>query len=290
MRAKAKAAAEAIAEKPAPAKPGPAIRPAVRAGDFYPAEAEALRREVESYLPSGGEKIRALACLVPHDSYIFSGPVAGAVYARLQLPPRFVILCPNHAGKGQPLAIMSEGAWQTPLGEARIDRELASELYSQFRLLREDPEAHRLEHAVEVQLPFLQVMRPDFTFVPISVSVGQYDTLAQLGETLATVVGERMQQVLIVVSSDMNHYESEALTRTKDEKVIEKMLALDPQGTFEAVGKYGVSMCGSSAAIVMLTAAKWMGAQSAELVKYATTGDRTGEHDTVVGYAGVVVR
>ncbi len=267
-----------------------ALRLSAAAGDFYPGDPVKLRGEVQSYVATGAEKVAALGCLVPHDSYAFSGHVMGAVYGRLKLARRFVILSPNHTGTGQRLAMLSQGAWPTPLGLARIDRELARELGGWFRLLREDPEALRSEQGVEAQLPFLQVLQPDFTFVPVSVSVGQFEPLAELGEALASVLGKRMHEVLIVASSNMNHYEAESTTRWKDEKLLEPLLALDARGLFDGVHKYDVSMCGYAAAVVMLTAAKWLGARSAELVKYGTTGDITGSHHTVVGYAGVIVR
>jgi AmmeMemoRadiSam system protein B len=220
---------------------------------------------------------------------MYSGHVAGAVYARLELPDRFIILCPNHTGMGQPLAIMSEGDWDTPLGTCSIDTELAQELRERFQLLSEDPDAHRAEHALEVQLPFLQAQKPQFTFVPIAVGVGRYEPLAELGDALATVIGARKESVLIVASSDMNHYESDAVTRVKDGKAIERMLALDPKGLFEVIVNEDVSMCGYGPAVAMLTAANQLGAMSAELVKYATSGDISGDRDMVVGYAGIVV-
>ena len=150
-----------------------AVRQPAVAGRFYPGNAQHLRAEVETYTTARAEasaqsepKIRALGCVVPHAGYMYSGHVAGAVYRRLELPRRFVILCPNHTGMGEPLAIMSEGAWHTPLGDVPIDDDLAKQLKSRMPLLTEDQEAHRYEHALEVQLPFLQVLVPGFQFVP----------------------------------------------------------------------------------------------------------------------------
>lgn len=262
--------------------------PAV-AGRFYPARPEVLMRDLQSYLPAGGEKIEAAGCVVPHAGYMYSGHVAGAVYARLALPERFIALCPNHTGLGKPLAIMSEGAWDTPLGQAEIDHELAMELRHAFPSLSEDAQAHRAEHALEVQLPFLQALRREFTFVPIAVGVGSYEPLAELGETIALVVAAHAEKILIIASSDMNHYESDAITRVKDSKAIEQLLKLDPRGLFEVVVNEDISMCGYGPAVAMLTAARRLGAESAELIKYATSADVSGDRDTVVGYAGIVV-
>ncbi len=262
--------------------------PAV-AGRFYPAKPEVLLRDVRSYLGTPIAKISAVGCVAPHAGYMYSGHVAGAVYARLDLPERFIILCPNHTGMGKPLAIMSAGVWDTPLGQCRIDEELARELRQAFPALSEDSEAHRAEHASEVQLPFIQAEKREFSFVPITVGVGRYEVLAALGDAMAEVVARQKGKILIVASSDMNHYESDAITRIKDAKAIERMLALDAKGLFDVVVSEDISMCGYGPAVAMLTAAKHLGAKSAELVKYATSGDVSGDKDLVVGYAGIVV-
>ncbi len=271
-------------------------RPAV-AGRFYPANAQRLRAEVETFItppatpgPDVAEaKIAAIGCIAPHAGYVYSGAVAGALYRRLRLPRRCVILCPNHTGQGEPLAIMSEGAWHTPLGDAPIDEEIATELKAATPLLIEDPEAHQYEHALEVQLPFLQILRPDFRFVPIAVGTSNFESLNALGEAMAAVLAELAEPVLIVASSDMNHYENDAITRTKDRRAIEQVLALDPRGLYETVRQGQISMCGYAPATIMLTAARKLGATKAELIRYATSGDVSGDRDTVVGYAGIAV-
>ena len=215
--------------------------------------------------------------------------VAGAVYRRLELPRRLVILCPNHTGMGEPLAIMSEGAWQTPLGDAAIDEVLAKELKARMPLLAEDQEAHRFEHALEVQLPFLQVLDPGFQFVPIMVGTSNFEVLSALGVVIASVATEAGGPVLVIASSDMNHYESDDITRVKDRLAIDKILALDARGLYETVHHDNISMCGYGPTVVMLTAAKKLGAKQAELIRYATSGDVSGERDMVVGYAGIAV-
>ena len=265
------------------------VRPPAVAGRFYPARPEILMRDVQSYLAAAGEKIKAMGCVVPHAGYMYSGHVAGAVYARLALPERFIILCPNHTGMGQPLAIMSEGTWNTPLGQAEIDSELALKLRRAYSALSEDANAHRAEHALEVQLPFLQALRGKVQFVPIAVGVRSFEPLAQLGEAMARVVAAHQAKVLIIASSDMNHYESDAITRVKDHKAIEPILRLDPRNLFDVVVNEDISMCGYGPTVAMLTAARRLGAESAELIKYATSGDVSGDWDAVVGYAGVIV-
>jgi MEMO1 family protein len=268
-------------------------QPAV-AGRFYPRDSDALLKDVQSYLARDGSDARAptpaLGCLVPHAGYIYSGAVAGAVYSSVDVPQRCIVLGPNHTGKGRPLAIMSDGAWETPLGPVPIDSNLANVLKQEFSPLTEDSDAHHSEHAIEVELPFLHTRRADFTFVPIALGTGQLDVLEKLGEAIAGVIQKQVEDILIVASSDMNHYENDAITRTKDHKAIERILALDARGLFDVVRNDQISMCGFGPAVVMLTATKRLGATSAQLVKYATSGDVSGDRNMVVGYAGMVVR
>jgi AmmeMemoRadiSam system protein B len=270
---------------------GTMIRHPAVAGRFYPGDPDILLSDVQSYISPPEEKpVSALGCVVPHAGYIYSGPVAGAVYARLVIPHCCILMCPNHTGVGHPLSIMSHGAWQTPLGKVSIDPELASTLKERFPLLAEDAQAHHHEHAAEVQLPFLQARRPHFTFVPIALGTGRFQDLEALGEAIAKVAAPQSEKILIIASSDMNHYESDSVTRVKDHKAIDRILALDPRGLYDVVMNENISMCGFGPAVAMLTAAKRLGATSAQLVKYATSGDVSGERNMVVGYAGVLVQ
>jgi hypothetical protein len=276
----------------------PILRHPAVAGRFYPDDPDDLRSEVRNYLSQSNGSLaplRALGCIAPHAGYIYSGHVAGAVFSRLEIPRRCIVLCPNHTGMGRALAIMSEGAWQTPLGEVPVDRALATTLKERFPALEEDSAAHRAEHAAEVQLPFLLLRQPRLQFVPIALGTRQFEVLEQLGMALADVITAQRDStpndsILIVASSDMNHYESDVVTRIKDQRAIERILTLDPRGLFEVVTQQNISMCGLGPAIAMLTAGRHLGAKSAELVKYATSGDISGDRETVVGYAGIVVR
>ena len=285
-----------------------AIRSPAVAGRFYPCRAEELLREIREYSSPGktpveAVRIAAIGCVAPHAGYIYSGGVAGAVYARLEIPERCVILCPNHTGKGRPLSIMANTTWQTPLGEVAADAEMGARLLRRFPALEEDSAAHRAEHAIEVQLPFLQARQPELNIVPIVVGTSDFDVLRGLGEALADVIAgrqeddpekdgqeeDRAEKVLIVASSDMNHYESDAITRVKDHKAIERVLAMDAYGLWEVVMNEDISMCGFGPTIVMLTAANLLGATAATLVKYATSGEVSGDYESVVGYAGIIV-
>jgi MEMO1 family protein len=264
--------------------------PAV-AGRFYPGDPEDLRAEAGSYLgqSKGASPIRAIGCIAPHAGYMYSGHVAGAVFSLIEIPALCIVLCPNHTGMGRALAIMSEGSWETPLGEVPIDEQLAASVRQRFPSLEEDSAAHRAEHAAEVELPFLQLRQPLLRFVPIALGTGRFEPLEELGFALSDVIKAQSEQVLIVASSDMNHYESDAVTRVKDHRAIERILTLDPRGLYETVTQQDISMCGFGPAVAMLTAARQLGAKSAELVKYATSGDVSGDRHMVVGYAGVVI-
>lgn len=268
-----------------------AIRHPAVAGRFYPSDPEVLQDEVRTYLSHAPSQkhVRALGCIVPHAGYIYSGHVAGAVFAQLEIPELCLVLCPNHTGIGRPLAIVSEGAWETPLGRVPIDDAFARALKQRCVLLEEDSTAHRNEHATEVELPFLQIRRPKLRFVPVALGTSQFEMLEQLGDAIADVIAAQNEDVLIVASSDMNHYESDAITRIKDHSAIEPILNLDARALYDAVIQQHISMCGFGPAIAMLTATKKLGATSAELVKYATSGDISGDRDLVVGYAGIIV-
>jgi AmmeMemoRadiSam system protein B len=272
-----------------------ALRTPAVAGRFYPGRADELLRDVRQYISppeisGAGGRVAAFGCVAPHAGYIYSGAVAGAVYSRLKIPERCVILCPNHTGKGRPLAIMAYTTWQTPLGEVGADADMGARLLRRFPALQEDSSAHRSEHAIEVQLPFLQALQPHLKIVPIVIGTTDFDVLRGLGEALGDVIGVlEEEEVLIIASSDMNHYESEAITRVKDRKAIERVLAMDARGLWEVVISEDISMCGFGPTVVMLTAAKILGATAATLIKYATSGEVSGDYESVVGYAGIVV-
>jgi AmmeMemoRadiSam system protein B len=267
----------------------PTIRHPAVAGQFYPRNPDRLVADIHTYARSQVAPIPAIGCIVPHAGYIYSGHVAGAVFAHLELPTRFVILCPNHTGMGTPLSVISQGQWETPLGTVSVDSKLAAGLKSNFSFLAEDVHAHRSEHAIEVQLPFLQARLEKFSFVPIAVGTGRFEALEMLGNAMAEVIAAQQEPVLMIASSDMNHYESDGITRQKDALAIQRILALDARGLFDTVNQQKISMCGYGPAVAMLTAARRLGATAAELIKYATSGDISGDREMVVGYAGIAV-
>jgi AmmeMemoRadiSam system protein B len=272
------------------------IRQPAVAGTFYPRDPCELLARVQRFLDEGRAEnstdsaADVIACLVPHAGYVFSGAVAGAVYARIKIPKRVVILGPRHRPGGANFAINSEGAWETPLGRAEINSELARALIAACPLLVEDTVAHRREHSLEVQLPFLQALSKDSRFVPIAIGTLNFDELAELGHAIAKVISNSLEPVLIVASSDLNHYESEKITHVKDHQAIDQMLALNPRQLHDTVQREGITMCGCGPAVAALTTALDLGATRAELVRYATSADVLGDRDEVVGYAGMLFR
>lgn len=263
--------------------------PAV-AGHFYPAKPDALTSVVRECIK--GEhppaKLRARACLVPHAGLVYSGAVAGAVFAQLALPKTILLLGVRHYPHGADQAILSEGAFRTPLGDVPIDTRLALELRKECPGLDEDAVAHKQEHSLEVELPFLQLLDPGFHFVPIAIGTHDYSELAETGEGIARVLGEHSEEILIVTSSDLNHYEDDATTRAKDLQAIDQMLRLDAQGLLRACRDHRISMCGLGPAVIMLTALQKLGAKTAQLIRHATSGDINGDRSAVVGYAGLI--
>ena len=263
--------------------------PAV-AGRFYPSDPKELISVIRNHSQPdvNHHAISAKACLVPHAGYMYSGHVAGAVFARLELPEKIIVLGVRHYPRGEPAAILSNGAWRTPLGDAPIDEELAGALRRECPVLREDSVAHSTEHSLEVQVPFLQALAPGFSFVPVALGTVQFESLVSVGEGISRVLGNSKEDVLLLTTSDLNHYEDDATTRTKDRKAIDRLLELDARGLYDTCRNEEISMCGLGPAVAMLTALHALGAKKAELVKYATSADVSGDRSQVVGYAGMI--
>jgi MEMO1 family protein len=269
------------------------IRPAAVSGRFYPSDPQELAHQVEQYALNdalrNAPKISARGCIVPHAGYTYSGHVAGAVYGALQIPPRCVLLGPRHFPRGERMAILTEGSWATPLGNASVDADLAVELARACPQLREDSVAHEREHSLETQLPFLQRLVKDFRFVPVVLGSDRYPVLEELGHAVSKVVAAQADPILVIASTDMNHYENDRITRWKDQRAIARILAIDPRELFDTVREDGNTMCGYAATVAMLIAMRDLGASDAQLVRYATSGDVTGDRNEVVGYAGVII-
>jgi AmmeMemoRadiSam system protein B len=263
-------------------------RKAVFAGQFYPASIESIRKQIRVFTEASTAREEAIGIVVPHAGYIYSGKVAGAVYERILLPELFVIIGPNHTGRGSPFSLMSEGTWETPLGEAAIDEELAEKILANSKNLKADDKAHIYEHSIEVQLPFLQYHLEKFCFIPIILAHGNFAAYYEIGNAIAQAAKGR--KVLIIASSDLSHYEPLEVARQKDRKVIDAILSLDGEKLLKTVKDHKISMCGYGPVVTMLSAAKELGATEAELVQYATSDETSGDSSAVVGYVGIIVK
>lgn len=262
--------------------------PAV-AGQFYPGTKEGLRKEVNKYIIRDAEKIKAFGVMSPHAGYIYSGAVAGATLSSVELADTCVVMGPNHTGRGKPFSIMTEGIWKMPSGDCMINEKLAKAILSASDHLEEDDGAQRYEHSVEVQVPFLQALKEGVEIVPLVLADAGLDVYREIGKAIAGAIKESGRAATVIASSDMTHYEPQEIAKEKDKKALEAILTLDEEALIGAITKYGISMCGYAPVCVMLAAAKGLGAKKAKLVKYQTSGDRTGDFNAVVGYGGVVV-
>lgn len=271
------------------------VRQPVVAGRFYPGNPEVLRKVVREFLTASeesalpGRSRKAWGCMLPHAGYVFSGAVAGATLDGLTLPRRLIILCPNHTGRGQPLAVWPAGAWLTPLGQVPVDEALAGALPTAGGGFSPDTHAHLGEHSIEVVLPFLQLAaRAPFTVVPVCVGTRHPGALARAGEALAAVLGRpENADVGVVVSSDMNHYENVRRTEQKDGVALERALAADPDGLLRVVEEADISMCGAAPLAIALHAARRLGGVRVELAAHDTSATASGDTQHVVGYAGL---
>ena len=266
------------------------IRNPAVAGQFYPGSPKALDALVRRLTRDVPEKAPARGIVVPHAGYVYSGGVAGETYSSLALPDRHVIFCPNHSGLGAEAAVMTRGAWRMPWGDVPIDPGLADRIAASSPLLADDASAHAREHSLEVQLPFIRRFRDPFSFVPVALGRLSLPECRALGDAVAGVVRDEASPPLLIASSDMSHYEPDAVARRKDEAAISRMLALDPEGLYKTVRSERISMCGVIPATVVLFAVLALGATSARLVKYATSGETSGDYGQVVGYAGLSFR
>ena len=264
--------------------------PAV-AGQFYPDSQKLLLKQLGSLITNTLPKENAIGVISPHAGYVYSGYVAGAVLGSIIHKPVYLIIGPNHTGLGEPFSIPASDTWKTPLGDVRINTKLASALKKNCRHLKEDETAHLYEHSIEVQLPFLQAMQKDFTFVPIVVEQADLKTYKEIGRSIAATIKELKMEsdVTIIASSDMTHYEAQNSVEEKDKKAISAILELDEDKLITTIKKFDITMCGSAPAGIMLAAAKALGATKAKLVKYQTSGDTSGDFSSVVGYAGIIV-
>ena len=261
------------------------MRRAVVAGQFYESDAEALRGRVEGYIAATEVEIfeEIKGAVVPHAGYVYSGQVAAHVYAALPSAKTYVILGPNHQGIGSTVAVSTD-TWSTPLGEVEIDKDLINMLPDS---IDRDEVAHRYEHSIEVQLPFLQYKFKDFKIVPICMSLQDEGAAKKIGAKLGNVLKD--EDVVILASSDFTHYEPDQVARKKDHKIIESILEMDVSALHSRIYNLRASVCGYVPIATMMETTRALSAKGGALLKYATSGDVTGDYSSVVGYAGIVI-
>lgn len=266
------------------------IRQPQVAGQFYPASASGLRKQLKMLLEQKEKREDALGLVSPHAGYIYSGKVSAACFSKVKLTETVIILGPNHTGFGAPYSIMVDGSWQMPLGNIDIDLALAKKILKESQYLEEDIKAHLHEHSIEVQIPFLQFFLAEIKIVPIVVSSADYRVYEEIGKAIAKSLKETGKSSLIIASSDMTHYEPQEKAKANDNLAIEAILKLDGEELLRRIEKFNITMCGYGPTVCMLCAAKELGAKAAHLIEYQTSGDASGDYSSVVGYAGIMVQ
>lgn len=267
------------------------VRKPVVAGQFYPAQASELRKQIASFVVKLENKIDAISCMLPHAGYVYSGLVATQTVSQIEIKDRVILIGPNHTGLGSSFSIQTKGKWSTPLGDLDIDTEFAQILLKNSEYLKDDITAHLQEHSLEVELPILQYFRKDFKIIPICILSDEVEKLKKIGLQIAEVLKEsgKDKETLIVASSDMTHYEPQEQASRKDKEAINAILELDIDKLVKVVREKNITMCGFAPAIVMMSCALALGAKNTKLIKYATSGDITQDYSSVVGYAGIVI-
>lgn len=268
------------------------IRNPAVAGQFYSGSKESLAKEAGKLIPpSAGKKEDAIGVISPHAGYLYSGSVAGSTLSSIKPKPVYIIMGPNHTGLGSSFSMTTSDSWATPLGNVTVNKTLSEKILKNCPDITKDEFAHIQEHSIEVQLPILQTLQESFTIVPIVISQGSMEEYRKIGWSIAKSIKELKleKDVTIIASSDMTHYESQNSAEEKDSRAIDAILKLDEEALMEDIEKFDISMCGYAPAIIMMVAAKSLGARKAKLIKYQTSGDASGDYSSVVGYAGIVI-
>ncbi len=264
-------------------------QPAV-ADRFYPGSPKALSAALNELFPAiqPAKKIKALAVICPHAGYVYSGSLAAKTFSAVEIPETVIILGPNHHGQGAPISL-STTTWDMPLGKVSVDMEIADSLLKDSQHIQINEIAHRLEHSLEVQVPFLQMLQKNLQIVPLVLSRISYSLCEEVAKSLASAIKAGNKDILIVASSDMTHYESRSSAKQKDQSALKCIERLDPYDLYHTVLDNNISMCGVIPVVVALLAAKACGAKQSSLIGYTDSGYTSGDTNQVVGYAGLVI-
>lgn len=258
------------------------------AGTFYPSDPDELKNFCQSHLKRIPSPVCAKALLLPHAGYFYSGASASEVLRRVMIPEKVLLIGPNHYGRGAEFSIFPDGEWTTPLGSVPVAGETASLLLAASDEIRADPGAHTHEHSLEVEIPLLQTRNPFVKIIPLIIGTLDLAAARRVAEACAEVLAGLEEKPLVVVSSDMNHYESDEETRIKDRYAIEAILKLDAEALVKAVKEHRITMCGFVPAYMLLVMKEALGIRKATLADYRTSADASGERERVVGYAGFI--
>lgn len=265
-----------------------AIRAPHVAGTFYPQNAGELRQFIQQHLSVTSHALKAKALVLPHAGYIYSGPTALKVISHVSIPDTLLLIGPNHYGVGSDFALFGEGEWETPLGAVKMDERLAKKILASSPDIIDEPLTHSAEHSLEVIVPMLQMQNPRCKIVPLIVGTLDAHRSRLVAEDIAKALLPPREDFLIVISTDMSHYEDDEVTRRKDHYALEAITHLDGEGLLEAARKYRITMCGLMPVYMLLSMKDALGIKKATLVEYATSADATGDKSRVVGYAGFI--
>ncbi len=265
------------------------IREPVVSGQFYPAGKKELSEIINSLAPPETSKISAKGIILPHAGYIYSGRVTATTVSKVLARKRLIILGNNHTGFGPDFGLWDKGSWLTPLGKIDIDEELAKLILSKGELITEDFLAHKAEHSIEVQLPILSQLFGDFKFVPIACGISKLEKYTQAASQIYEAIKAIKNEILLVASTDLTHYEPEATARRKDREVIEAIVNLDEQSLIRKVNSQNITMCGVAPVAVLISCLKKLGAKKSQVALYQTSADTTGDFSSVVGYVGMII-
>lgn len=264
--------------------------PAV-ADHFYPGSPKELSQAVTQLFTSTKkikDKSKALAVVSPHAGYVYSGALAAETFCSVEIPETVIILGPNHHGQGAPVALSTE-VWDMPLGMVPVNKEIAESILKHSQLIKIDEAAHKFEHSLEVQVPFLQMLQKNLTIVPLVLAQIPYSLCEEVAESLAKAIKGSDKDLLIVASSDMSHYEPRRVSSKKDMSALKCIEKLDAYELYNTVRNNHISMCGVIPVVIAILTAKACGAKKSELIGYTDSGFISGDTDQVVGYAGVVI-
>ncbi|MBZ9571565.1 AmmeMemoRadiSam system protein B [Methanobrevibacter sp. TMH8] len=290
-------------------------KPAV-AGLFYDSNPEKLKRNIESCFKhklgpgnipklgisrnfdqfqnndrSNSQYLNVYGSVVPHAGYVYSGPIAAHAYYSIVengYPETFIILCPNHTGLGTGISIFDKGKWNTPLGDVEIDEEFAKNMVLNSNFIDSDTSAHVKEHSCEVHLPFLQYFSNDFKIVPIVMWMQDMETSEDIADSIVKTAKKLKRSISIIASTDLTHYEPKSIAEKKDKFILDAINNMDESALLNSIKTHRITMCGYGPTISTIRASRDLGAKKGEVLKYATSGDISGDLSSVVGYCSAI--